>query len=87
VIGQAIVLIGIDPEFLLMVLALNAAQLIVLVAIFKVGPVDGKKIFIMKDILGIYIVEIALAKGKVIYCIQDIRFACAVIANKTIYLL
>jgi hypothetical protein len=47
-------------------------------------PLDNEKIFVMPDILAVYIVEIALGEGQVIDGIKKIGLARAVITGKKV---
>jgi hypothetical protein len=86
VIGKPVIFLFVQEKTLSLVSLLHAPDGTILSGIFRIDPVDRKELLTMPDILQIIRSEIALAKGKVVNGIEQVRLSDAVITDKTVYI-
>ena len=67
-----------------MILLLNTADLVRMVAVLFIGTMDGKKEFIMPDVLAVNRIEVTLTEREVMDGIQDIGLANTVVTYEAI---
>lgn len=83
-IGHPFIILGVDPELLFLVPALNAAHFIISVTVADKLTVNGKIVFTMPDVLTVDQVKIAFGKRQVINCIEQIGFPGPIASRKAI---
>jgi hypothetical protein len=83
-IGQPLVFLFIEQEFLPGISFLDTLDLLRSLLISMINAVNHKKIIAMADILCINGVEITLTKGQVIDGIQEVCLSRAVVSDKTV---
>jgi hypothetical protein len=83
-ISHAVIILGIDPELLFLVPALNTTDFIIAVTIPDKLTMNGKIVLSVPDILTVDQVKIAFGKRQVIDGIQQIGFTGTVPACETV---